>query len=87
MKTIVNFCPTGMIPTKSMNENVPITPTEIIEQTHEAYEIGITLVNCIMDGKYKDGNLLVYRIIYIGQLKELKPMSLTHLLVNQNMRT
>lgn len=45
MKTIINFCPTGMIPTKSMNPNVPISPAEIIEQTHEAYEIGITIVH------------------------------------------
>lgn len=34
-----------MIPRKSMNINVPITPSEIIEQTHEAYEIGITIVH------------------------------------------
>jgi len=45
MKTIINFCPTGMIPTKSMNNNVPISPSEIIEQTHEANEIGITIVH------------------------------------------
>jgi len=34
-----------MIPRKSMNENVPISPAEIIEQTHEAYEIGITITH------------------------------------------
>lgn len=45
MKTIINFCPTGMIPTKSVNINTPITPNEIIEQTHEAYELGITIVH------------------------------------------
>ncbi|WP_394751120.1 BKACE family enzyme [Spongiimicrobium salis] len=45
MKTIINFCPTGMIPTKSLNQYVPITPNEIIEQTHEAYELGITIVH------------------------------------------
>jgi len=41
-KIIINFCPTGMIPTKDITPHVPISPQEIIEQTHEAYEIGIT---------------------------------------------
>ncbi|MFT6845266.1 MAG: 3-keto-5-aminohexanoate cleavage enzyme [Flavobacteriales bacterium] len=45
MKTIINFCPTGMIPTKSINETTPISPAEIIEQTHEAYEVGITIAH------------------------------------------
>jgi 3-keto-5-aminohexanoate cleavage enzyme len=41
-KIIINFCPTGMIPSKQSTPHVPISPQEIIEQTHEAYEIGIT---------------------------------------------
>ncbi|NNF19317.1 MAG: 3-keto-5-aminohexanoate cleavage protein [Flavobacteriaceae bacterium] len=45
MKTIINFCPTGMIPTKSVNKNIPVSPAEIIEQTHEAYELGITIAH------------------------------------------
>lgn len=44
-KIIINFCPTGMLPTKAMTPNVPITPQEIIEQTHEAYDVGITIVH------------------------------------------
>ena len=42
---IINFCPTGMVPTKAMTPNVPIEPHEIIEQTHQAYEIGITIAH------------------------------------------
>jgi 3-keto-5-aminohexanoate cleavage enzyme len=42
---IINFCPTGMVPTKADNPNIPISPSEIIEQTHQAYEIGITIVH------------------------------------------
>jgi 3-oxoadipate:acetyl-CoA acetyltransferase len=42
---ILNFAPTGMIPTKEMTKYVPITPSEIIEQVHEANEIGITTVH------------------------------------------
>lgn len=45
LKTIINFCPTGMIPSKELNSSVPISINEIIEQTHQAYEIGITLVH------------------------------------------
>jgi 3-keto-5-aminohexanoate cleavage enzyme len=42
---IINFSPTGMMPTKSITPHVPISPNEIIEQVHKAYEIGITLVH------------------------------------------
>jgi len=34
-----------MVPTKSETPHVPISPSEIIEQTHEAYEIGITIAH------------------------------------------
>lgn len=42
---IVNFTPTGMIPTKEMTPFVPITISEIVENVHEADEIGITMVH------------------------------------------
>jgi len=45
MAIIINFCPTGMIPTKSMNPNVPLSPAEIVEQVHEAFEVGITIAH------------------------------------------
>src|SRR5690606_17631591 len=34
-----------MIPVKKMTPHVPVTSQEIIEQVHEAYEIGITIVH------------------------------------------
>lgn len=34
-KIIVNFTPTGLIPTKEMTPNVPILPSEIIHQVNE----------------------------------------------------
>lgn len=43
--TIINFCPTGMVPTKEQTPHVPLSPSEIIEQVHEAYEIGITIAH------------------------------------------
>lgn len=42
---IINFCPTGVLPRKENTSYVPIWPTEIIEQTHEAYQIGITIIH------------------------------------------
>jgi 3-keto-5-aminohexanoate cleavage enzyme len=42
---IVNFCPTGMIPTKAMTPHVPITPAEVIDDTCRALELGIGVVH------------------------------------------
>ena len=44
-KLILNFAPTGMKPTKDWTPHVPITPNEIIEQVHEIYDLGITIVH------------------------------------------
>lgn len=44
-KLIVNFCPTGMIPTKAMTPHVPITPDEVIEQSCAALERGVAIVH------------------------------------------
>jgi 3-keto-5-aminohexanoate cleavage enzyme len=44
-KISINFCPTGMVPTKEMSPHVPISPQEIIEEVHQAYEIGITIAH------------------------------------------
>jgi len=45
MNLIINFTPTGMIPTKEMTPHVPITVQEVVENVHEAVEIGITMVH------------------------------------------
>jgi len=42
---IIDFTPTGMIPTKGMNPNTPITPAEIIEDVLKANDMGITKVH------------------------------------------
>lgn len=42
---IINFTPTGMIPSKKMTPYIPVTVSEIIEDVHEAVEIGITMVH------------------------------------------
>jgi 3-keto-5-aminohexanoate cleavage enzyme len=42
---IVNFCPTGMIPTKAMTPHVPITPPEVIDDACGALELGAAIVH------------------------------------------
>ena len=42
---ILNFTPTGMIPTKKMTPFVPISVSEIVEDVQQASEIGITMVH------------------------------------------
>ncbi len=44
-KLIIDFTPTGMIPTKDMTPHVPIDSLEIIEDVHKAFEMGITKVH------------------------------------------
>ncbi len=44
-KTVVNFAPTGMLPTKNQTPYVPITVEEIICETVSAAEIGISMVH------------------------------------------
>ena len=42
---IIDFTPTGMIPTRSLTPHVPVSISEIIEEVHSAWELGITKVH------------------------------------------
>ncbi len=42
---IVNFTPTGMIPTKEQNNSAPLSPKEVIADVKKACEIGISMVH------------------------------------------
>jgi len=44
-KFILNFTPTGLIPTKEMTPHVPITPEEITEQVLEVADLGVNMVH------------------------------------------
>jgi uncharacterized protein (DUF849 family) len=44
-KFILNFTPTGLIPTKEMTPHVPITPEEITEQVLEVAALGVNMVH------------------------------------------
>ncbi|MBL9131237.1 MAG: 3-keto-5-aminohexanoate cleavage protein [Verrucomicrobiaceae bacterium] len=59
---IINFTPTGMVPTKEMTPHVPVSPAEIIEQVHEAYELGITLAH--LHARRADGSPAFEKSIY-----------------------
>jgi uncharacterized protein (DUF849 family) len=42
---IINFTPTGMIPSKEMTPHVPVGVHEIVEEVRQACEMGITMVH------------------------------------------
>jgi len=42
---IIDFTPTGMIPTKDITHHVPVSVSEIIDDIHAAWELGITKVH------------------------------------------
>jgi uncharacterized protein (DUF849 family) len=44
-KFILNFTPTGMIPTKEMTPHVPVQPEEIVAQVLEVAELGVNMVH------------------------------------------
>lgn len=44
MKKIINFTPTGT-QTSRLNSNAPLSPSEIVEEVHFAFEEGITLTH------------------------------------------
>jgi 3-keto-5-aminohexanoate cleavage enzyme len=44
-KFILNFTPTGMIPTREMTPHVPIQPEEIVEDVLEVAELGANMVH------------------------------------------
>lgn len=49
----LNFCPTGMVPTKAMTPHVPISVQEIVEEVHAASELGITIAH--LHARLQDG--------------------------------
>lgn len=42
---ILNFTPTGMIPTKEITPNVPVSVSEIIDEVREAASLGVNMVH------------------------------------------
>jgi uncharacterized protein (DUF849 family) len=44
-KVIINLCSTGMVPTKEINSNTPITPNEIIDCALRCAELGASMIH------------------------------------------
>ena len=58
-KFILNFTPTGLIPTKDMTTKVPIRSEEIIEQVLEAADLGVNMVH--LHAREPDTGLPTYK--------------------------
>nr|WP_299485571.1 3-keto-5-aminohexanoate cleavage protein [uncultured Allomuricauda sp.] len=65
---IINFTPTGMIPTKEMTPHVPISVSEIVENVLEADEIGITMVH--LHAREEVSGIPTYKKEIYGQIIE-----------------
>lgn len=44
-KLIINFTPTGMIPTKEDTRHVPVTPEEIVDEVLQSRKYGVSMVH------------------------------------------
>jgi len=58
-KFILNFTPTGLIPTKEMTEKVPVSPAEIVRQVLEASQLGANMVH--LHAREPDTGIPTYR--------------------------
>ena len=73
-KLIINYTPTGMVPTKEMSPLVPISIDEIVEDVLLANEIGITLVH--LHAREEDGSPSYKKQIYskiVDKIREFAP--------------
>ena len=61
-KLIINFTPTGMIPTKEMTPYIPLSPQEIIKEVLDARQFGISMVH--LHARNQDGKLSCQKEIY-----------------------
>jgi 3-keto-5-aminohexanoate cleavage enzyme len=70
-KLIINFTPTGMIPTKNMTPHVPITPEEIASDVLKAADLGASIVHLHARDENEEptSNKEIYADI-IGRIRE-----------------
>jgi len=68
MDLVVNFTPTGMIPTKEMTPHVPVTVNEIIDEVQRAVEIGITMAH--LHARDEETGTPTYRADVFGPIIE-----------------
>ena len=67
---IINFCPTGVNPTKELTSFVPITPEEISDDTYKAYMLGASIVH--IHARDTNGNNTNDKNIYAKIIKLIR---------------
>jgi len=70
-KFILNFTPTGLIPTKDMTEKVPVSPAEIASQVLEVAAIGVNMVH-LHARDPKDGKPTYHKEIYKDIIRRIR---------------
>lgn len=71
---IVNFAPTGMVPTRGLSPHVPLTPAEIVADVCRAAERGITVAH--VHARDRDGRPTHKKSVYariIAGIRERHP--------------
>jgi 3-keto-5-aminohexanoate cleavage enzyme len=61
-KLIINFTPTGMIPTREMTPYVPLSPEEIVKEVLESRQYGVSMVH--LHARDKDGKPTYKKEVY-----------------------
>jgi len=83
---LINFAPTGALLTKNDTEFVPIDPNQIIEEVHQAHEVGITVAH--LHARDKDGCTTstsnIYGLIFDGLRKHCPDLVICASLSSRN---
>jgi len=69
-KLIITVAPTGMIPTKDQTPHVPITASEIANDTYEAYQLGASIVH--VHARDEEGKPTYRKDVYEKIFKEIR---------------
>lgn len=67
---IINFTPTGMIPTKEMTQAVPITPSEIAEEVLRTADLGVSIIH--IHGRDEAGEPTPNKEIYAETIRKIR---------------
>lgn len=77
-KVIINFTPTGMIPTKKMTPHVPITPEETIKEVLESRKYGVSMAH--LHARDKEGRPTYRKDIYERIIQGIRAVDKTMIL-------
>ena len=69
-KLIINFTPSGMIPTKQMTPHVPVSPEEIISESLESRKFGVSMIH--LHARDKEGKPTYKKDIYEQIVKGIR---------------